>query len=50
MSRLKIYTESGELIEDITSTEEIAKKLGEINVLFERWTANKPLGDNPSDE
>ncbi|RUM32980.1 MAG: cupin [Aquifex sp.] len=50
MSRLRVYSESGELLEDISSPEEIAKKLEEIGVLFERWVANKPLGDNPSDE
>jgi len=50
MSRLRIYSESGELLEDISSPEEIAKKLEEIGVLFERWAANKPLRENPSDE
>ncbi len=50
MSRLRIYTESGELLEDITDPQEIAKRLEEINVLFERWTANKPLSENASDE
>jgi len=50
MSRLRVYSESGELLEDISSPEEIAKKLEGIGVLFERWVANKPLGDNPSDE
>ncbi len=50
MSRLLIYDEEGRLLETVTDYEEIAKKLSEIDVLFERWEPSKPLRGDAGEE
>ncbi len=50
MSWLRIYTEDGELLEEIRDPKEIARRLKEIGVLFERWTSDKPLSRDAGDE
>ncbi len=42
--------DTGEVIKRTENFEEIVKDLSEINVLFERWNAKKPIDENSSEE
>ncbi len=45
-----VFTEEGELIERTTDPKEIADKLSEIGVLFERWEPKRPISEDAGEE
>ena len=50
MSTLNIYTENAREIERLTGHGEIAARLQEIGVAFERWEASRPLTASATEE
>ena len=50
MSRLTLCDESGKVLEEITDFEDIARKLSEIGVLFERWEPKVALSREDDEE
>ncbi len=50
MSRLIVCKETGEVIEELSSHREIANKLAEIGVLFERWEPKISLEETDGEE
>lgn len=50
MSRLLVYDEEGRLLEKVDDPEQIAERLSEIDVLFERWEPGVPLSESAGEE
>ena len=50
MSKLSIYTAPGKAPETMTDFDEIATRLHDIGVQFERWEANQVLNDDADQE
>ena len=50
MSRLLVYDEEGRLLEKLEDPEQIAERLSEIGVLFERWEPGVPLSESAGED
>ena len=50
MSRLWVYDETGRELESDARQADIARKLGDIDVVFEQWRAERRLAANAAPE